>query len=85
MAHPSTDATGTQSRNITEQWHGRQRQAVASSVFKVYVTGTTPGVRVPMREVLLTSTRLPGGGEEANPPPTTLRYQRAILGPDLHP
>ena len=28
---------------------------------KVYVMGTTPGVRVPMREVLLTPTRLAGG------------------------
>jgi phosphomethylpyrimidine synthase len=34
---------------------------------KVYVTGQTPGVRVPMREIQLTPTRLPGGGEETNP------------------
>jgi phosphomethylpyrimidine synthase len=54
----------------------------------VYVMGTAPGVRVPMREVLLTPTRLPGGGEEANPPlrlyDTSGPYSDPAFTPDLN-
>jgi phosphomethylpyrimidine synthase len=67
MAHPSTDATGTQSREITGNGADGGPQGSHPRSRKVYVTGTTPGVRVPMREVSLTPTRLASGGEESNP------------------
>ena len=68
MAYPSTDATGTHSRGITGNGTDGQPKPSQARSSRVYVMGTAPGVRVPMREVLLTPTRLPGGGEEANPP-----------------
>jgi phosphomethylpyrimidine synthase len=88
MAHPSTDATGTQSRSITG--HGTDGQAKPSHPRsrKVYAMGTAPGVRVPMREVLLTPTRLPNGGEEANPAlrlyDTSGPYSDPAFTPDLN-
>jgi phosphomethylpyrimidine synthase len=64
MAQPITEAidTGTKSNGA----NGMHLSSHPHSS-KVYVTGQTAGVRVPMREIQLTPTRLPGGGEETNP------------------
>jgi phosphomethylpyrimidine synthase len=88
MAHPSTDATVTQSRSTTGNGTDGKARSSHPRSSKVYVRGTTPGVRVPMREVLLTPTRLPGGGEEANPSlrlyDTSGPYSDPAFTPDLH-
>jgi phosphomethylpyrimidine synthase len=88
MAYPSTDATGTHSGKITGNGTDGQPKSSHARSSKVYVTGTTSGVRVPMREVLLTPTRLPGGGEEANPPlrlyDTSGPYSDPAFTPDLN-
>jgi phosphomethylpyrimidine synthase len=52
---------------------------------KVYVLGTTPGVRVPMREVQLTPTRVLGGGEETNPPVRLYDTSGPYTDPDFQP
>ena len=62
MASPSTDATGSRSRTITGNGTDNQPNTSQPRSSRVYVMGTSPGVRVPMREVQLTPTRLPGGG-----------------------
>ena len=88
MAYPSTDATGTHSRSITGNGTDGQPKPSQARSSRVYVMGTAPGVRVPMREVLLTPTRLPGGGEEANPPlrlyDTSGPYSDPAFTPDLN-
>src|SRR5882724_8568478 len=88
MAYPSTDATGTHSRGITGNGPDGQPKPSQARSSRVYVMGTAPGVRVPMREVLLTPTRLPGGGEEANPPlrlyDTSGPYSDTAFTPDLN-
>jgi phosphomethylpyrimidine synthase len=68
MAHLSTNATGTQSRGSTGNGADGDHKSSHPRSRKVYVTGTSLGVRVPMREILLTPTRLPDGREESNPP-----------------
>jgi phosphomethylpyrimidine synthase len=67
MAQPSINATETQSRDSNGNGTDGAAKASHPQSRKVYVMGTTPGVRVPMREVSLTPTRLPQGGEELNP------------------
>jgi phosphomethylpyrimidine synthase len=88
MAHPSTDVTGTQSRSMTGNGTDSNGKPSHPRSCKVYVNGTTPDVRVPMREILLTPTRLPGGGEEANPPlrlyDTSGPYSDPAFAPDLN-
>jgi phosphomethylpyrimidine synthase len=88
MAIPSTDAIGTQSRSIAGNGTDGKTKPSHPRSSKVYVRGTTPGVRVPMREVLLTPTRLPGGGEEANPSlrlyDTSGPYSDPAFTPDLN-
>jgi phosphomethylpyrimidine synthase len=66
MAQPSINATETQSRDSNGNGTDGAAKASHPQSRKVYVMGTTPGVRVPMREVSLTPTRLPQGGEELN-------------------
>jgi phosphomethylpyrimidine synthase len=88
MASSSTDATGTHSRSTTGNGTDGQHGPSPARSCKVYVMGTAPGVRVPMREVLLTPTRLPAGGEEANPPlrlyDTSGPYSDPAFRPDLN-
>ena len=58
MAYPSTDATGTHNgRTAGNGTDDRSKPSLARSS-KVYVRGTGPGVRVPMREVSQTPTKL---------------------------
>jgi phosphomethylpyrimidine synthase len=71
--------------------HGRREQGQKTPMYnarKVYVTGTQAGVRVPMREVALTPSRLAGGGLEQNPPlrlyDTSGPYTDPAFTPDLH-
>ena len=88
MAYPSTDATGTHSDSIAGNGTDGQSKMSQARSSKVYVMGTGPGVRVPMREVVLTPTRLPGGGEENNPPlrlyDTSGPYSDPAFTPDLN-
>ncbi|HEY5864559.1 MAG TPA: phosphomethylpyrimidine synthase ThiC [Candidatus Tectomicrobia bacterium] len=55
---------------------------------KVYVQGSTPEMRIPMREVTLSATRTPTGQMEANPPirlyDTSGPYTDPTFTPDLH-
>jgi phosphomethylpyrimidine synthase len=53
---------------------------------KVYVTGSRPDIRVPMREISQTATRLhgPDGGEVANPPVTVYDTAGPYTDPDVH-
>ena len=88
MAYPSADATGTQSGSITGNGADGNAKPSHPRSSKVYVRGTSPGLRVPMREVQLTPTRLPGGGEAANPPlrlyDTSGPYTDPAFTPDLN-
>jgi phosphomethylpyrimidine synthase len=88
MAYPSTDATATQSHSTAGNGTDGHPKSSHARSSKVYVMGTAPGVRVPMREVLLTPTRLPGGGEETNPPlrlyDTSGPYSDPAFTPDLN-
>jgi len=88
MAYSSPDATGTHSRTITGNGTDGEHKPSQAQSSRVYVTGTTPGMRVPMREVQLTPTRLPGGGEEANPAlrlyDTSGPYSDPAFTPDLN-
>src|ERR1043166_6580381 len=64
MTVPTTEPNGTQ------RHRGRENGATASQLGsrKVYVPGSTPEMRIPMREVTLTPTRTPTGQMEVNPP-----------------
>jgi phosphomethylpyrimidine synthase len=84
MAQPVTEAiepgaksNGANGTHLSSHPHSR----------KVYVTGKTPGLQVPMREITLTPTRLPGGGEETNGPlrvyDTSGPYTDPAFTPDL--
>ncbi len=88
MAHPTTNATSTQSHDIAGNGTNGDSKSSHPHSRRVYVMGTTPGVRVPMREVLLTPTRLPNGGEELNPPlrlyDTSGPYSDPAFTPDLN-
>jgi phosphomethylpyrimidine synthase len=84
MANSRTDATSMHGRD--QQSNGAQPSHPRSR--RVYVTGTMPGVRVPMREASLTPTRLANGGEESNPPlrlyDTSGPYTDPAFTPDLN-
>src|SRR2546427_7061574 len=64
MTMPTTEPNGTQ------RHPARENGATASQLGsrKVYVPGSTPEMRIPMREVTLTPTRTPTGQMELNPP-----------------
>src|SRR5262249_28423516 len=64
MARPTTKTKGIQSRKAKS--NGADATRLGSR--KVYVQGSTPEMRVPMREVALTPTRMPTGQLEDNPP-----------------
>jgi phosphomethylpyrimidine synthase len=84
MVNSRTDVTSIHGRD--QQSNGAQTSHPRSH--RVYVTGTMPGVRVPMREVLLTPTHLANGGEESNPPlrlyDTSGPYSDPTFTPDLN-
>ena len=65
---------------------GREASQLGSR--KVYVQGSTPEMRIPMREVTLSATRTPTGQMEANPPirlyDTSGPYTDPTFTPDLH-
>ncbi len=68
MANPTNGAKRTKGRKADVHEFEVLRIPPLPSSRKVYVTGDNPGVRVPMREIALTPTKLPGGGEESNAP-----------------
>ncbi len=83
MARATTKTNGTQSRKA--QGNGADATRLGSR--KVYVPGSTPAMRVPMREVALTPTRMPTGQLEDNPPlrlyDTSGPYTDPTFTPDL--
>jgi phosphomethylpyrimidine synthase len=76
--------------NGTQQHKARDNGVEASQLgsHKVYVQGSTPEMRIPMREVTLSATRTPTGQMEANPPirlyDTSGPYTDPTFTPDLH-
>jgi phosphomethylpyrimidine synthase len=64
MTMPTTETNGTQRHRV----HGNGANASQLGSRKVYVPGSTPEMRIPMREVTLTPTRTPTGQMEVNPP-----------------
>jgi phosphomethylpyrimidine synthase len=64
MTMPTTETSGTQRHRARE--NGANASQLGSR--KVYVPGSTPEMRIPMREVTLTPTRTPTGQMEVNPP-----------------
>src|SRR5215510_3647831 len=64
MTTPTTETNGTQRHRA--RGNGTETSQLGSR--KVYVLGSTPEMRVPMREVTLSATRTPTGHMEANPP-----------------
>ena len=64
MTTPTTETNGTQHHRA----RGNGTEASQLGSRKVYVLGSTPEMRVPMREVTLSATRTPTGQMEANPP-----------------
>ncbi len=84
MPRPTTETNGAQSHTARENGTAPSQH----NSRKVYVPGSTPEMRVPMREVALTSTRTPTGQTEANPPlrlyDTSGPYTDPTFTPDLH-
>src|SRR4029453_2893934 len=64
MTTPTAETNGTQRHRA----RGNRAEASQLGSRKVYVLGSTPEMRVPMREVTLSATRTPTGQMEANPP-----------------
>jgi phosphomethylpyrimidine synthase len=64
MTMPTTETNGTQRHRV----RGNGASASQLGSRKVYVLGSTPEMRIPMREVTLTPTRTPTGQMEVNPP-----------------
>jgi phosphomethylpyrimidine synthase len=64
MTMPTSEPNGTQRHRARE--NGAHASQLGSR--KVYVPGSTPEMRIPMREVTLTPTRTPTGQMEVNPP-----------------
>src|SRR5262249_1662715 len=83
MTMPTTETNGTQRHRARE--HGAEASQLGSR--KVYVPGSTPEMRIPMREVTLTPTRTPTGQMEVNPPlrlyDTSGPYTDPTFTPDL--
>lgn len=79
-----TETNGTQRHTARE--NGVDASQLGSR--KVYVQGSTPEMRIPMREVTLSPTRTPTGQMEANPPlrlyDTSGPYTDPTFTPDLH-
>jgi len=64
MTMPTTETNGTQHHRA--RGNGAETSQLGSR--KVYVLGSTPEMRIPMREVTLSATRTATGQMEANPP-----------------
>ena len=79
-----TETNGTQRHKARD--NGGEASQLGSR--KVYVQGSTPEMRIPMREVTLSATRTPSGQMEANPPirlyDTSGPYTDPTFTPDLH-
>jgi len=79
-----TETNGTQRHTARD--NGVDASQLGSR--KVYVQGSTPELRIPMREVTLSPTRTPTGQMEANPPlrlyDTSGPYTDPTFTPDLH-
>jgi len=79
-----TETNGTQRHKARD--NGGEASQLGSR--KVYVQGSTPEMRIPMREVTLSATRTPTGQMEANPPlrlyDTSGPYTDPTFTPDLH-
>src|SRR5712691_8522813 len=79
-----TETNGTQRHKARE--NGVDASQLGSR--KVYVQGSTPEMRIHMREVTLSATRTPTGQLEANPPvrlyDTSGPYTDPTFTPDLH-
>jgi len=84
MTRPTTETNGTQRHRA----RGNGAEASQLGSRKVYVLGSTPEMRVPMREVTLSATRTPTGQMEVNPPlrlyDTSGPYTDPTFTPDLH-
>ncbi len=87
MANSTRNTTSTPGRGIKSNDSNGKYLSSHPSSRRVYVMGKTPGVRVPMREVMLTPTKLVGGGEALNPPvrlyDTSGPYSDPAFEPDL--
>src|SRR5438876_11792651 len=83
MPRPTTETNGAQSHTA----RGNGTAPSQHNSRKVYVPGSTPEMRVPMREVALTPTRTPTGQLETNPPlrlyDTSGPYTDPTFTPDL--
>jgi phosphomethylpyrimidine synthase len=83
MTTPTTETNGTQRHGA----RGNGAEASQLGSRKVYVLGSTPEMRVPMREVTLSATRTPTGQMETNPPlrlyDTSGPYTDPTFTPDL--
>jgi phosphomethylpyrimidine synthase len=83
MTMPTTETNGTQRHRAG----GNGAEASKLGSRKVYVLGSTPEMRIPMREVTLSATRTPAGQMEANPPirlyDTSGPYTDPTFTPDL--
>src|SRR5439155_13884122 len=83
MPRPTTETNGAQSHTARENGTAPSQH----NSRKVYVPGSTPEMRVPMREVALTPTRTPTGQLETNPPlrlyDTSGPYTDPTFTPDL--
>ncbi len=84
MTMPTTETNGTQRHRA----RGNGAEASQLGSRKVYVLGSTPEMRIPMREVTLSATRTPTGQVEANPPirlyDTSGPYTDPTFTPNLH-
>src|SRR5215475_10337456 len=83
MTTLTTETNGTQRHRA--RGNGSKANQLGSR--KVYVLGSTPEMRIPMREVTLSATRTPTGQMEANPPirlyDTSGPYTDPTFTPDL--
>ena len=83
MTMPTTETNGTQHHRA----RGNGTNASQLGSRKVYVPGSTPEMRIPMREVTLSPTRTPTGQMEVNPPlrlyDTSGPYTDPTFTPDL--
>jgi phosphomethylpyrimidine synthase len=76
----------TKAKNRSPERIGQGRRAVGSAVYplaKIYVQGSRPDIRVPMREISLDVTPTDFGGE-INAPVTGLRHLRPVHRPQRH-
>ncbi len=87
MANSTRNTTSTPGRGVKSNDSNGKYPSSHPSSRRVYVMGKTPEVRVPMREVMLTPTKLVGGGDALNLPvrlyDTSGPYSDPAFEPDL--